>query len=89
MPEPGEGDRGATGPPIFGSSVNPISTGEGGLSPPINTGNPNVFHLLASLKGIITLLLLFSGEVKLKDLKFVSNFFHSLFFKKTKNCRYE
>ena len=30
-------------PPIFGGSVNPISTGEGRLSPPITTGTPNVF----------------------------------------------
>ena len=41
MPEP-EG-------PIFDRSVNPISTGEGRLSPPITTGTPNVFHLPASL----------------------------------------
>ena len=45
------GTRGATGPPpIFGRSVNPILTGEGRLSPPITTGTPNVFHLLASLR---------------------------------------
>ena len=36
-------------PPIFGRSVNPIPTGEGRISPPINTGTPNVFHLPASL----------------------------------------
>ena len=30
-------------------SVNPISIGEGRLSPPITTGTPNVFHLPASL----------------------------------------
>ena len=44
------GARGAMAPPIFGRSVNPIPTGEGRLSPPINTGTPNVFHLPASLK---------------------------------------
>ena len=44
-----EGTRGATGPLIFGRSVNPISTKEGRLSPPIATGTPNVFHLPASL----------------------------------------
>jgi len=43
------GAKGATGPPIFGRSVNPIPTGEGRLSPPITTGTPNVFHLQASL----------------------------------------
>ena len=47
------GARGATGPPIFGRSVNPISTGEGRLSPPITAGTPKVFHLLASLLCII------------------------------------
>ena len=36
-------------PPIFGRSVNPITTGEGRLFPPITTGTPNVFHLPASL----------------------------------------
>ena len=36
-------------PPIFFRSVNPITTGEGRLSPPITTGTPNVFHLPASL----------------------------------------
>ena len=41
--------RGATGPPIFGRSVNPILTGEGRLSPPITTSTPKVFHLPASL----------------------------------------
>ena len=45
----GGGARGATGPPIFSRSVNPIRTGEGRLSPPITTGPPNVFHLPASL----------------------------------------
>ena len=45
------GTGGATGPPIFGRSVNPIPTGEGRLSPPITTGTPNVFHLPASLLG--------------------------------------
>ena len=44
------GARGATGPPIFCRSVNPIRTGEGRLSPPITTGPPNVFHLPASLQ---------------------------------------
>ena len=43
------GAKGATGPPIFGRSVNPIPTEEGRLSPPITTGTPNVFHLSASL----------------------------------------
>jgi hypothetical protein len=43
------GARGATGPPIFGRSLNPIPTGEVRLSPPITTGTPNVFHLPASL----------------------------------------
>ena len=36
-------------PSIFGRSVNPITTGEGRLFPPITTGTPNVFHLPASL----------------------------------------
>ena len=40
MPEPGGGPL---APPIFGRSVNPISTGEGRLSPPITTGNPQCF----------------------------------------------
>ena len=44
-----EGARGPMDPPIVGRSVNPIPTGEGRLSPPITTGTPNVFHLLASL----------------------------------------
>ena len=36
--------------PIFGSSVNPNSTGEGRLSPPITTGpHPDLFHLPAPL----------------------------------------
>ena len=51
MPEPG-GPGGPLAPPIFGRSVNPIPTGEGRLSPPITTGTPNVFHLLASLINI-------------------------------------
>ena len=42
-------NRGGHWPPIFGTSVNPIPTGEGRLSPPITTGTPNVFHLPASL----------------------------------------
>ena len=42
MPEPG-GARGATGPPIFGRSVNPILTGEGRLSPTIASGTPIFF----------------------------------------------
>ena len=41
MPEPERG--GALAPPIFDRSVNPISTGEGRLSPPITTGNPQCF----------------------------------------------
>ena len=41
------GARGAT--PIFVSSVNPIRTGEGRLSPPITNSTPKVFHLPASL----------------------------------------
>ena len=55
MPEPG-GPGGPEGPllrpppPIFGRSVNPITTGEGRLSPPITSGTPNVFHLPALLK---------------------------------------
>ena len=48
MPEPG-GPGGPLAPPIFGTSVNPIRTGEGRLSPPITTGPLNVFHLPASL----------------------------------------
>ena len=42
MPELGPGwARGATAPqPIFGTSVNPIPTGEGRLFPPIPTGPP-------------------------------------------------
>ena len=39
-------------PPIFGRSVNPIQTGKGGLSPPITTGTPKVFHLPASLPSL-------------------------------------
>ena len=46
------GARGATDPPIFGRSVNPIPTGEDRLSPPITTGTSNVFHLPASLQCI-------------------------------------
>ena len=38
MPEPGR-----PGAPIFGRSVNPITTGEGRLSPPITTGAPPFF----------------------------------------------
>ena len=45
-------DAGTGSPPIFGRSINPIPTGEGRLSPPITTGTPNVFHLLASLTSI-------------------------------------
>ena len=48
------GARGATAPPIFGRSVNPIWTGEGRLSPPVTTGPPNVFHLPASLDNIFS-----------------------------------
>ena len=48
MATPVDTDAG-TGPPIFGRSVNPISTGEGRSSPPITTGTPNVFHLPALL----------------------------------------
>ena len=59
MPELG-GPGGPLAPPIFGRSVNPISTGEGRLSPPITTGTPNVFHLLASL-GIKYLNLKYAG----------------------------
>ena len=51
MPEPG-GLGGPLAPLIFGRSVNPISTGEGRLSPPITTGTPNVFHLPESLSSI-------------------------------------
>ena len=43
------GPGGPLAPPIFFRSVNPIRTGVGRLSPPITTGTPNVFHLLASL----------------------------------------
>ena len=55
----------ATGPPIFGRSVNPIQTGDGQIMPTITTGpipqntsqinlcstvpTPKVFHLPASL----------------------------------------
>ena len=52
MTEPG--GRGATGPPIFGRSVNPIPTWEGRISPPITTGTPNVFYLLAALYIIVS-----------------------------------
>ena len=48
MPEP-EGPWGPLAPLIFGRSVNPISTGEGKLSPSITIGPPKVFHLQASL----------------------------------------
>ena len=51
MPEPG-GPGGPLAPPIFCISVNPISTGEGRLSPPITTGTPNVFHLPAALSTV-------------------------------------
>ena len=37
------GGQGATGPPIFGRSVNPIWTGEGRLSPPITAAPPQCF----------------------------------------------
>ena len=46
MPEPGWG---ATAPPIFGRSVNPIPTMGGRFCPPFTRGTPNVFHLPASL----------------------------------------
>ena len=49
MPEPGGHGGQWAPPPIFGRSVNPSSTGEGRLTPPITTGTPNVFHLPASL----------------------------------------
>ena len=42
------GARGATAlptPPIFFRSVNPISTGEGRLPPPITNGTPKFFSL--------------------------------------------
>ena len=52
-PEPG-GPVGPLAPPIFGRSANPISTGEGRLSPPITTGPSNIFHLLASLQWGVT-----------------------------------
>jgi hypothetical protein len=47
----GAGTGGATGPPIFGRSVNPIQTGGGQIMPTITTGPPKVFHLPASLHG--------------------------------------
>ena len=43
------GTGGATGPPIFGRSVNPIQTGGGQIMPTITTGPPKVFHLPAAL----------------------------------------
>ena len=51
------GAGGATGPPIFGRSVNPIPTGGGQimptvvgrLCPPLPLAPPKVFHLPASL----------------------------------------
>ena len=46
------GAGGATGPPIFCRSFNPIRTREVRLSPTITTGPPNVFHLPASLHDI-------------------------------------
>ena len=49
MPEPG-GPGGPVAPPIFGRSVNPITTGEGRLSPPITSGTPKIFHLPTSLQ---------------------------------------
>ena len=52
----GAGIRGPKGPvahPIIGKSVNPIQTGEGRLSPPITTGAPKVFHLLAALESML------------------------------------
>ena len=49
-----EGPGGPLAPPIFGRSVNPISTREGILSPTIATGPPNIFHLPASLYLIVT-----------------------------------
>ena len=48
MPELG-GPGGPLVPSILDRSVDPISTGEGGLSPPITTDTPNVFQLPASL----------------------------------------
>ena len=36
-------------PPIIDRSVNPITTGEGRLFPPITTGTQKIFHLPASL----------------------------------------
>ena len=37
-------------PQIFRRSVNPITTGEGRLSPPITSGTPKIFHLPTSLQ---------------------------------------
>ena len=48
MLEPG-GPGGPLAPKIFDRSVNPIPAREDRLSPPITTGTPNVFHLLASM----------------------------------------
>ena len=46
----GRGARGATGPPIFDISVNPIPTTGGRFCPPFTSGTSNVFHLPASLR---------------------------------------
>ena len=47
MSEPGRWAKEATAlaPSIFGTSANPIPTGESILSPPITIGTLNVFHL--------------------------------------------
>ena len=44
------GARGAMAPPIFGRSVNPISTKGGRLCPPNNTGTPGFSDLPTDLK---------------------------------------
>ena len=54
MPEPG-GSGGPLAPQYLADQLTlHIPTGEGRLSPPITTGNPNVFHLPAALYIIVS-----------------------------------
>ena len=46
------GAGGAMAPPIFGRSVNPISTKGGRLCPPNNTGTPGFSDLPTALQGM-------------------------------------
>ena len=58
----------------FGSSVNPIPTRKGRLSPPISTGTPNVFHLPASLHCTYLHLIAMTGGENLKKISIPTYF---------------